>query len=98
MPQPNNQTTNRKTETQSNKKEESLIDSQMKNFYNSTKGNWSANTFILKLDYLLDLFYYRFHEFAIRDMLTHDGFKESVGIFGIDSLSFLSDRMFVIMD
>lgn len=40
----------------------------------------------------------RFQEFAIRDMLTHDGFKESVGIFGIDSLSFLSDRMFVIMD
>ena len=31
-------------------------------------------------------------------MLTHNWFKESVGIFGIDSLSFLSDRMFVIMD
>ncbi len=30
--------------------------------------------------------------------MSLDAFKDSVGIFGIDSLSFLSDRMFSIMD
>ena len=30
--------------------------------------------------------------------MTHKSYKESLGIFGIDSLSFLSDRMFTIMD
>jgi len=30
--------------------------------------------------------------------LTHAAFKDSLGIFGIDSLGFLSDRMFTVMD
>lgn len=40
----------------------------------------------------------RFEEFAIRGWLSHRSYKESLGIFGIDSLSFLSDRMFAVMD
>ena len=31
-------------------------------------------------------------------MLSHAAYKESLGIFGIDSLGFLSDRMFAVMD
>ena len=30
--------------------------------------------------------------------MSLDAFKDSVGIFGIDSLCFLSDRMFAVMD
>jgi len=30
--------------------------------------------------------------------MTHAAYKDSLGIFGIDSLSFLSDRMFAVMD
>ena len=30
--------------------------------------------------------------------MSRSSFKESLGIFGIDSLSFLSDRMFTVMD
>jgi Ca2+-binding EF-hand superfamily protein len=30
--------------------------------------------------------------------MSHDLYKESLGIFAIDSLSFLSDRMFAVMD
>ena len=30
--------------------------------------------------------------------MSHESFKESLGVFGIDSLSFLSDRMFAVMD
>ncbi len=37
------------------------------------------------------LYFDRFYEFAIRDKISHDAFKDSLGIFGIDSLSFLSD-------
>ena len=40
----------------------------------------------------------RFEEFAVRDELSRQHFKESLGIFGIDSLSFMSDRMFSVMD
>jgi len=40
----------------------------------------------------------RFEEFAIRNYLSHAAYKESLGIFGIDSLGFLSDRMFSVMD
>jgi hypothetical protein len=30
--------------------------------------------------------------------MSHAAYKESLGIFGIDSLGFLSDRMFAVMD
>ena len=40
----------------------------------------------------------RFHEFAIRGKMSHAAYKDSLGIFGIDSLGFLSDRMWAIMD
>jgi len=30
--------------------------------------------------------------------MSHAAYKESLGIFGIDSLGFLSDRMFSVMD
>ena len=40
----------------------------------------------------------RFAEFSIRGRMSHDSYKESLGIFAIDSLSFLSDRMFAVMD
>ena len=40
----------------------------------------------------------RFAEFSIRGQMSHDLYKESLGIFAIDSLSFLSDRMFAVMD
>ena len=30
--------------------------------------------------------------------MLHSAYKESLGIFAIDSLSFLSDRMFAVMD
>lgn len=30
--------------------------------------------------------------------MSRQSFKESLGIFGIDSLSFLSERMFTVMD
>ena len=40
----------------------------------------------------------RFEEFAIRNYLHYSGYKESLGIFGMDSLGFLSDRMFKVMD
>ncbi len=37
---------------------------------------------------------FRFAESAIRGHMSHAAYRESLGIFGIDSLSFLSDRMF----
>jgi Ca2+-binding EF-hand superfamily protein len=40
----------------------------------------------------------RFEQFAIRGYMSRVAFKESLGIFGIDSLGFLSDRMFQVMD
>jgi len=30
--------------------------------------------------------------------MSYGAFKESLGVFGIDSLAFLSDRMFKVMD
>ena len=36
-------------------------------------------------------------EYANGKTLSRQNYKESLGIFGIDSLSFLSDRMFDIM-
>ena len=30
--------------------------------------------------------------------MSHAAYKESLGIFGIDSLGFLSDRMWAVMD
>ena len=39
----------------------------------------------------------RFMEYANGKCLSRYNYKESLGIFGIDSLSFLSDRMFDIM-
>ena len=43
-------------------------------------------------------FNHRFEEYAIRNYMSHAAYKESLGIFGIDSLGFLSDRMFAVMD
>lgn len=40
----------------------------------------------------------RFEEFSIRGKMSHSAYKESLGIFAIDSLGFLSDRMFAVMD
>jgi Ca2+-binding EF-hand superfamily protein len=40
----------------------------------------------------------RFEQYALRGFLSRQAFKESLGIFGIDSLGFLSDRMFQVMD
>jgi Ca2+-binding EF-hand superfamily protein len=40
----------------------------------------------------------RFEEYSIRNKMSHQSFKESLGILAIDSLSFLSDRMFKVMD
>ena len=40
----------------------------------------------------------RFMQFSDGIKMSHKNYKESLGIFGIDSLSFLSDRMFTIMD
>lgn len=70
------------------KEEENSIDSVGKNLFNLIRGK---KIIIFKN-------FYRFYEFAIRDKISHDAFKDSLGIFGIDSLSFLSDRMFAAMD
>ena len=40
----------------------------------------------------------RFFQYAINQELSHAAFKDSLGIFGIDSLSFMCDRMFQVMD
>lgn len=40
----------------------------------------------------------RFESYAINHRLSHKNYRESLGIIGIESLSFLCDRMFKVMD
>lgn len=67
----------------------------MKNSYLSINGK---STKFISTVFIHLLKTFRFAEFAINGNLSHAAFKESLGIFGIDSLSFLSDRMYSIMD
>ena len=75
----------------SNKMEES-IDWAMKNFLNSLKG-------IVQYIYN-DIFFceFRFQQYAVNQKISHKNYRESLGIIGIESLSFMCDRMFNIMD
>ena len=56
------------------------------NFMNKLKGNYNT------------LIQYRFEEIAVEHTLTKKRYRDSLGIIGIESLSFLSDRMFAVMD
>ena len=41
---------------------------------------------------------YRFQSYAVNHKVSHKNYRESLGIIGIESLSFMCDRMFKIMD
>ena len=40
----------------------------------------------------------RFQMYAVNHKISHKNYRESLGIIGIESLSFMCDRMFNIMD
>lgn len=40
----------------------------------------------------------RFQQYAVNQKISHKDYRESLGIIGIESLSFMCDRMFHIMD
>lgn len=40
----------------------------------------------------------RFQAYAVNQKISHKNYRESLGIIGIESLSFMCDRMFKIMD
>ena len=42
--------------------------------------------------------FYRFESYAVNHKLSHKSYRESLGIIGIESLSFMCDRMFNVMD
>jgi len=41
---------------------------------------------------------FRFQQYAVNQKISHKDYRESLGIIGIESLSFMCDRMFHIMD
>ena len=61
--------------------------SRMMNFLNLPRGR-----------YLHKLIVYRFKQYAVNQKISHKNYRESLGIIGIESLSFMCDRMFNIMD
>ena len=59
----------------------------MKNCLNSLKGNK-----------IHEINCIRFQAYAVNQKISHKNYRESLGIIGIESLSFMCDRMFKIMD